>query len=91
MKVLTVCAHPNPKSFCQAVLEEFTTGLREAGHTVDVDDLYAIGFDPVFRTRDMASYLHEDMPPDVLASMDLKRRVRENVPGGPSDEVAQAV
>ena len=83
MRVLTVYAHPNPKSFCHAVLEEFTTGLREAGHSVDVDDLYAIRFDPVFRTRDMASYLHEDMPPDILASMDLKRRVLENVPGGP--------
>src|SRR5512142_2208657 len=83
MRVLTVYAHPNPKSFCHAVLEEFTAGLREAGHTVEVVDLYAINFDPVFRNRDMATYLHEGMPPDVLAKMNLKQQVLDNTPGGP--------
>ena len=83
MKVLTVYAHPNPKSFCHAVLERFTTGLREAGHTVEVVDLYAIKFDPVFRTRDLATYLHENIPPDILAAMNLEQQVLENVPGGP--------
>ena len=43
MHVLTVHAHPNPKSFCHAVLEQFNEGLREAGHTNEVLDLYAIG------------------------------------------------
>lgn len=47
MHVLTIYAHSNPRSFCHAVLEEFTAGLREAGHTGEVVDLYAIGFDPV--------------------------------------------
>lgn len=88
MRVLTVYAHPSPRSFCHAVLEELTAGLREGGHDVEVVDLYAIGFDPVFRTRDMATYLHEDMPPDVLASMDLRQRVLENVPGGPFGRAA---
>jgi NAD(P)H dehydrogenase (quinone) len=83
MRVLTVYAHPDRKSFCHAVLEQFTGGLREAGHEVDIVDLYAIKFDPVFRTRDMASYLHEDMPPDILESMNLKQRVLDNAPGGP--------
>ena len=82
MKVLTVYAHPDPKSFCHAVLEQFTAGLQEAGHGVQVVDLYAIKFDPAFRTRDMASYLHEDMPPDILDTMNLKQRVLDNVPGG---------
>jgi hypothetical protein len=46
--------------------------------------LGALGpFDPAFRTRDMASYLHEDMPPDILEAMNLKQRVLDNVPGGP--------
>lgn len=31
MRVLTVYAHPNPKSFCHAILEQFTKGLAEAG------------------------------------------------------------
>jgi NAD(P)H dehydrogenase (quinone) len=83
MRVLTVYAHPDPKSFTHAVLEEFTRGLSEAGHETEVVDLYAIKFDPVFRRRDMATYLHEDMPPDVLESMNLRQRFVENVPGGP--------
>ena len=29
MKVLTVYAHPNPKSFCHTVLERFTAGLKD--------------------------------------------------------------
>ena len=83
MRVLTVYAHPNPRSFCHAVLERFTAGLRDGGHTVEVVDLYATGFDPVFRQRDMATYLHEGMPPEVLESMNLRERFVENVPGGP--------
>ena len=51
MKILIVYAHPNPKSFCSAVLEQFTKGLADAGHTFEVVDLYAIRFDPVFVPR----------------------------------------
>jgi NAD(P)H dehydrogenase (quinone) len=83
MKVLTVYAHYNPRSFCHAVLERFTAGLRDAGHTTEVVDLHAVGFHPVFRERDLASYVHEDMPPEILESMNLKQRVVESVPGGP--------
>ena len=90
MKVLTVYAHPNPKSFCHAILEQFTAGLRDAGHSVEVVDLYAIKFDPVFRNRDMATYLHENMPPDILEAMDLKQHVLENVPGGPLGRLVAA-
>jgi len=43
MKVLTVFAHPNRKSFCHAVLDQFTKGLQDAGHTSEVVDLYASG------------------------------------------------
>ena len=37
------------------MLDHFTQGLRDAGHVSEVIDLYAIGFDPVFRDRDAAS------------------------------------
>ena len=33
-------------------------------------DLHAIKFDPVFRGRDMASYIDADVPPAVLEEMD---------------------
>ena len=32
MRVLTVYAHPSPKSFCHAILQQFTIGLEDAGH-----------------------------------------------------------
>jgi NAD(P)H dehydrogenase (quinone) len=82
MKVLTVFAHPNPKSFCHAILQQFTKGLEDAGHVSDVVDLYAIRFDPVFRLEDLAGYVHENMPADILEEMNLKRYVLDAA-GGP--------
>ena len=81
MNVLTVYAHPNPKSFCHAVLEQFTEGLRDAEHQSEVVDLYAINFDPVFRMEDFAGYVHEDMPPDILKLMNLKQRILDSCKG----------
>jgi len=82
VKVLTVFAHPNPRSFCHAILQRFTQGLQEAGHTSEVVDLYEIRFDPVFRTADFASYINEDIPKEVLERMNLKKYVLDSV-GGP--------
>ena len=75
MKVLTIYAHHDRDSFCHGVLERFTDGLHDAGHTSDVLDLYAIKFDPVFRDRDAASYISADIPEDILERMDLRGRV----------------
>jgi NAD(P)H dehydrogenase (quinone) len=82
MRVLTVYAHPNPKSFCHAILQQFTKGLEDAGHVSEVVDLYAIRFDPVFRMQDFASYVHESMPAEILEKMNLKQRVLDFA-GGP--------
>jgi NAD(P)H dehydrogenase (quinone) len=82
MRVLTVIANPNPRSFCHAILQRFHAGLQVAGHDSEVVDLYAIGFDPVFRVGDFASYVHESMPLDVLERMDLRAQARSAV-GGP--------
>ena len=84
MHVLTVYAHPNPKSFCHAVLEQFNEGLHEAGHTNEVLDLYAIGFDPILRTRDGPSWLTETIPDDMLDAMHLRQSLLEEA-GGPYD------
>lgn len=82
MKVLIVYAHPNRASFTHAVLEEFTRGLRDAGHQPDVLDLYAMKFDPVFTSADLATWLHPGIPADILARMDPRRMVLEGA-GGP--------
>ncbi|OGO65250.1 MAG: hypothetical protein A2029_14195 [Chloroflexi bacterium RBG_19FT_COMBO_47_9] len=82
MNILTVYAHPNPKSFCHAILQQFTKGLEDAGHTSEVVDLYAINFDPVFRMMDFASYVHESIPIDLLEQMNIRQVVLDNA-GGP--------
>ena len=81
MKVLTVYAHNNPRSFCHGVLEHFTEGLRDAGHASEVIDLYAIKFDPVFRDRDVASYIADDIPGDILELMDPRAQVMNSCRG----------
>jgi NAD(P)H dehydrogenase (quinone) len=72
MKILTVYAHHNPRSFCHALLERFCAGLDEAGHTNEVVDLHAIGFDPVLRNHDGPNWIAESVPDDVLAHMNVK-------------------
>jgi NAD(P)H dehydrogenase (quinone) len=87
MHVLTIYAHPNPQSFCHAVLDHFTAGLREAGHSNEVVDLYAIGFDPVLRQRDTPSWLTESIPDDLLDRMRLRESLLEGA-GGPLRRLA---
>jgi NAD(P)H dehydrogenase (quinone) len=44
MHVYILFAHPNKKSFNRAVLDAFTRGLRDTGHTYEIGDLYEMGF-----------------------------------------------
>ncbi len=83
MKVLIVYAHPNSKSFCHAVLERFQNGLKEAGHTSEVIDLYKIHFNPVFNTRDYPSYVHDSMPDNILRGMILSQHLLDLFGGLP--------
>jgi NAD(P)H dehydrogenase (quinone) len=77
MRVLIVYANPNPKSFCHAILEQFAHGLEDAGHTMEVVDLYAMRFNPVLKARDFPNWIDEHTPPETL-----KRMILENS-GGP--------
>jgi NAD(P)H dehydrogenase (quinone) len=47
MRVLYIYCHPLPESFHAGILKESLAGLAEAGHEVDLLDLYNEGFDPV--------------------------------------------
>ncbi len=69
MKVLTVYANPNPRSFCHAVLKQFTRGLQDAGHMTEVVDLYAIRFNPVLKLWDFANWIDETTPMEYLKAM----------------------
>jgi NAD(P)H dehydrogenase (quinone) len=80
VKVLTVFAHNDRHSFC-GVLDRFSAGLADAGHTNEILDLYAIKFDPVFRDRDVASYTSGTIPADILELMNLEQRVLRSCRG----------
>ena len=67
MHVLTVLDQPDPKSFSRAVAERFMEGVREAGHTVELADLHAEGFNPVWQMQDFDQMDGKPMPEDVLA------------------------
>jgi NAD(P)H dehydrogenase (quinone) len=73
MRVLTIYAHHNPRSFCHAILERFGEGLRDAGHENDVVDLHAMGFDPVFGDRDAPDWVDDSVPDDVLPHWQVKK------------------
>ena len=71
MHVYVLYAHPSQASFSRRVLDAFLRGLAEAGHTHEVGDLYAMGFQS---DMDEAQYLREvsgdpdlPVPPDVAA------------------------
>ncbi len=55
MNVLIIYAHPEPRSFNGALLEQSVTTLRGLGHHVEVSDLYAMQFNPVAGRHDFTS------------------------------------
>lgn len=59
MHVYVVYAHPSRASFTWQVLQAFTRGLEDAGHTHELGDLYAMGFRS---DMDEAQYLRETGP-----------------------------
>jgi NAD(P)H dehydrogenase (quinone) len=78
MRVLTVFAHPKLGSFNYAILERFTAGLKDAGHTSEIVDLYAIRWNPVFTVRDSPGWVTPETPLHVLESMDLKQQILDS-------------
>jgi NAD(P)H dehydrogenase (quinone) len=61
MKILTVYAHPDPTSFCHAVLEQFTKASGRRAHQWMID-LYATGFDPCSNRGILSNWLRIRMP-----------------------------
>lgn len=67
MHILTVIDNPNPKSFTHSIAEEFHLGASRSGHSYDIADLYAEGFDPRWQLVDEAQFEDRPMPDDVLS------------------------
>jgi NAD(P)H dehydrogenase (quinone) len=66
MHVLVVLCHPLRSSYCASLVDRFNAGLTRSGHTSEVADLHAEGFDPVFGARDFLQFEGGIMPCDVL-------------------------
>lgn len=60
MHVLVLYAHPEPKSFNAALKEASLEAITAAGHTAEVSDLYAEGFDPVAGRHDFSTIANPD-------------------------------
>lgn len=71
MHVYIVYAHPSRESFTYAVLNAFTQGLEDAGHSFEIGDLYAMDFDPLLDPmqyrREMDYNASAPLPDDVRA------------------------
>jgi len=75
VRVLYVYCHPLPESFHAAIRSEALAGLKEAGHTVDLCDLYAEQFDPVMSAEERRDY--HDVSKNQSRVSDYVRRLRE--------------
>ncbi|MGV8888289.1 MAG: NAD(P)H-dependent oxidoreductase [Pseudomonas sp.] len=70
MHALIVVAHHDPRSLTQSLAAQVAEGiaLDDPGHTVEIADLSAEGFDPRFSAADLAVHHREAPPPaDVVA------------------------
>jgi len=67
MHALVVMAHPKPGSFSHRIARQVAEGIARAGHTSEIADLAAEGFDPRFTEHDHAVHLKRIPPsPDVV-------------------------
>jgi len=53
MNILMIYAHPNPRSFNQAILQTLDTALRDRGHLTQTHDLYRMRFRAVLDSDDL--------------------------------------
>jgi NAD(P)H dehydrogenase (quinone) len=90
MNVLIVYAHPEPHSFSGAMKDLAVSVLENAGHQIQVSDLYALKFDPAggpadFADREDRGFFHyqreqthavesDSFVPQLKAEMDKLRR-----------------
>ncbi|MCY4481363.1 MAG: NAD(P)H-dependent oxidoreductase [Spirochaetaceae bacterium] len=74
MHAYVVFAHPTRRSFTGAVLDALCRGIEEAGHTFEIGDLYAMGFNSDLslaeyerETNVHGNRAHSPLPADVRA------------------------
>ncbi len=66
MKALVVYANPNPESLSGRVCQTIVETLNAKGDTVEVRDLYKLGFNPVLTAEEQAGNAQGKLMADVL-------------------------
>jgi len=67
MRVAIVFNHPYEKSYCNAILEAVTAGLRKGEHDVDLIHLDNDNFNPVMSKEDLKAFVdHSPIDPQVI-------------------------
>lgn len=88
MNVLIVLAHPERKSFNGGLVDVAVKQLEDAGHQVEVDDLYAEQFDPVEHAEQYphsavaSGYFYPSMSSGLTTSKTHYRRMFSGSWGG---------
>lgn len=76
-RCLVVHAHPNPESFNRALRDRAITALEQAGHIVDLIDLYDIGYRPSMSEREHVDYYTDGAAhPDPVVADHIERLTR---------------
>ncbi|UYG04557.1 NAD(P)H-dependent oxidoreductase [Halomonas sp. LR3S48] len=70
MHCLVVKAHPLPESLCSSLTSHIVGRLERAGHTVEVEDLYARGFAPPLTAGERQSYFDHYAGQQVAAEIE---------------------
>ena len=74
MKVLIVYCHPSKNSFTYEVKETFIKGLESAGHSYEISDLYADGFNPVMSEKEYIREGFYDLDSPVAEDVLLEQK-----------------
>lgn len=68
MHALIVVAHPDPKSLSHGVAAQLGQGTSLTGHTFEIADIAAEGFDPRYTATDLAVHRREVAPAADVAA-----------------------
>lgn len=68
MHALIIVAHPEPGSLSHGIAAQLAEGLIGQGHSFEIADLAAEGFDPRFTAADLAVHRRQAPPPADVAA-----------------------
>ncbi len=77
MNCLVIHAHPDPESFSTALRLRAVQALEDAGHRVEVIDLYASGYDPAMSEQEHIDYYSNGLAhPDPVVAEHIEQLQR---------------